>query len=459
MRRIVALVMAIWLLLSLVSCASSLAVSETAQDTTQKGEKTEEKTEETEAEKGPIILPEGFSVGFARKVINPESGTGLGGFANGYSRLSTVVQDDLMLTCTAFSDGEQVFLFYCYDISYVTNTLVDSVTARLEGLFDGITIPPENVMINTTHTHAAPALSDSNTPGIGIYLKKLYPAFYQVAEDALRDLSPATAEMGVTHTKNLNYVRRYVTPDGKTYLGNWPDFMDSTEGRHETEPDNTMQLLRFRREAGKDVVLCNWQCHPCSPGIGTANGTKVSSDWIGPMRKQVEKTEDVHFAFFQGAAGNLASNTRIQGEQDNKDYVAKGRKLAEAVSGGLGNMKQVETGRLAAKRIEYPLTRRPDKGGTTDTFYLSAFSLGEIAFATAPYEMHDTNGVQVKEDSPFEMTFLCAYTSGMFSYIPASFAFEMGGYEVEKCYYEKGTGEILANRLITLLEEIDASQK
>jgi hypothetical protein len=263
--------------------------------------------------------------------------------------------------------------------------------------------------------------------------------------------------MGVTHTESLNYVRRYVTLDGKTYLGNWPDFMDSTEGRHETEPDNTMQLLRFQREAGKDVVLCNWQCHPCSPGIGTANGTKVSSDWIGPMRKQVEKTEDVHFAFFQGAAGNLASNTRINGEQDNQNYVDKGRKLAEAVSRGLGNMKDAKTGKLAAKRIEYPLTRRPDKGGTTDTFYLSAFSLGEIAFATAPYEMHDTNGVQVKENSPFEMTFMCAYTDGMFSYIPASFAFEMGGYEVEKCYYEKGTGEVLANRLITLLEEIDAS--
>ena len=57
-----------------------------------------------------ISLPQGFSAGYARAVVNPMEGTGLSGWGNETVRVSTEILDDICVTCTALSDGEKVFL-------------------------------------------------------------------------------------------------------------------------------------------------------------------------------------------------------------------------------------------------------------------------------------------------------------------------------------------------------------
>ena len=81
-------------------------------------------------------------------------------------------------------------------------------------------------------------------------------------------------------------------------------------------------------------------------------------------------------------------------------------------------------------------------------------SIGEIAFATTPYEMHDTNGMQVKEGSPFQMTFMCAYTNGQYNYVAADHAYILGGYEVNGGRFVRGTGEAVVARLDAMLDEL-----
>ena len=70
MKKTIALLLALITLLSLGSCSSSLATEETVEKETLTAETAETK----EAEKdSPITLPEGFSVGYARKDITPIS--------------------------------------------------------------------------------------------------------------------------------------------------------------------------------------------------------------------------------------------------------------------------------------------------------------------------------------------------------------------------------------------------
>ena len=71
--------------------------------------------------------------------------------------------------------------------------------------------------------------------------------------------------------------------------------------------------------------------------------------------------------------------------------------------------------------------------------------------------MFDTNGMEVKQASPFKMTFMCAYTNGGNGYIPSSYAFSRGGYEVDTTRYVQGTGEALANELIRLLNTLHSA--
>lgn len=453
MKRFCLILLVLSMLLSTCACSSSLAAPQTAQEKT---EETKTEKEEKAEDLGPVVLPEGFSVGYAKRAANPQAGVGMGGYSSVGSRLSEVNLDDIMVTCTALSDGKNVFLIFCSDTLHISEDIVDAVTKRLEKRYEGIVIPPENIFLNATHTHSAPAVHLADAPGIGQYMKVYYPALYGAADGAMHSLSPATAEYSSVNTQGLNYVRRYVSLDGKTYIGgsNLMGNQDPALVRHETEPDTQMQLLRFRRQEGKDVVLCNWQCHPCSPKIGSESSIYISADWCGQMRKHVEKNLGVEFAYLQGAGGNLVSSTKIRGEKTNSDYMQKGRELAEMAEGALEHTRLLNTGSFRAHRESVSYTRKEKNSSDDNTMYLSVLTIGDVAFATAPCEFHDTLGVQVKSESPFPVTLMCAYTSGSHGYIPASFAFEMGGYEVESTRYERGTGEKMAEDLLTMLREI-----
>ena len=82
---------------------------------------------------------------------------------------------------------------------------------------------------------------------------------------------------------------------------------------------------------------------------------------------------------------------------------------------------------------------------------LYAFTIGDIGFVSAPYEMFDTNGVQIRQASPCKMTFVCAYTNGHMGYCPSEEAFPHGAYEVEVSPFSKGDGEEFAGELVRLL--------
>ena len=92
-------------------------------------------------------------------------------------------------------------------------------------------------------------------------------------------------------------------------------------------------------------------------------------------------------------------------------------------------------------------------GTTTIPMPFTAVSIGDIAFTAAPYEMFDTNGVEIRNASPFEMTFTCSYTNGHMGYIPSAQAYPHGAYEVFVCKYRPGSGEEFAAEIVRLLNQ------
>ncbi len=447
MKKLIAAVLVLSLLLSLVSCSSSLAVTEEPDVTL-----TEEATAvKEETEEAPITLPQGFSAGFAQKVVNPKNGVGLGGHSTHETRLSKMIMDDLKLSAVAISDGEQIFLFFTLDVLAVSEKILNTVTGRISNRFEGLSIPAENVMINASHSHSAPAIY-AQCPGITGYLKTLYAAFDEVTEKALRDLSPSTLLAGEAHTENLNWVRRYISKKDGSFLGNWPSpEMSAEEAYHETDPDTQLQVLCFDRGEKKDIVLVNWQCHPTT--VGSATGGEVSADWVGAMRDAVEENEEVHCIYFQGASGNLVPDSGIIGEKDNStNHILHGKDISLVVSQALNNAKPVETGAFYANRIRFEATRK--NGEEKNQFFMSVFSVGDVAFATVPCEFFDTLGMYVKDNSPFKTTFMCAYTNGTNSYVPTSAAMDNGGYEPKQMRFVKGTGEEMAQKLVDMLNSI-----
>ncbi len=452
MKKTITLVLCLSFLLSLASCSSSLESTETHATTEEtQNEKTETKQETIDD--SPIIYPHGFSVGYARETVNPGNGTGLGGYGTQNDRLSNKITNDLKLTCTALCDSKSAVLIFSTDLLSIPSSVVSKCSSLIMKAYG---IPAENIIFNATHTHAGPAIANSNAPGIAKYSKLYYEAAQKIAGEALRDLEEATILTGKGKTDKLNFVRRYVSKIDGSYLGkNLPDGQDPNKVMHETQSDEEMQIIQFDRKTKKDVILCNWQCHPTSAG-GASNGS-VSADWVGALRDKVEKEKDVLFSYHQGGAGNVTAGSHIKGNPS-YGYIEHGEKIADTAMAIMASLSPVSSGTIQAAEIPFTaeykeeITSGAKKSSYPNKFHLNVIAIGDIAFAAMPGEPHDTLGMTVKQESPFQMTFFCGYSEGAIGYIPAEFAFKNGGYEVESTNFAKGTGESIISELIKQLK-------
>ena len=121
----------------------------------------------------------------------------------------------------------------------------------------------------------------------------------------------------------------------------------------------------------------------------------------------------------------------------------------------LDNLKTKESERLysgydAVKVISL-------NGVSNDKMYenveLDAISIGNLSLATAPFELFDNNGKNIKSNSSSLMTFILGYTNGYHGYLPSSSAYDYGCYEVDNSYFKKGSAESVQNKLVAMIKE------
>ena len=418
MKRILSVALAFILVLGLCAC----------------GGKTEQKAE-----------PKTFRVGFSRVNITPSSVNGLA--MEGYKdQICEGIFSYIMATCVAITDEQNnTLLLYTVD---KCESERETIAAVRERLTKSTGIPGDNITLCATHTHTS--IKTSLTPD---YIDQLVAA----GEEALKDRAPATIQAGSYDVPNMNFVRHYIMNDG-TYKGD--NFGTSKSGykSHTTDADPNMRLIRFVREGNKkDVLMVNWQVHPRVASSGdTAEGrltrNQVSSDFIGFARDHVEANEDVLMAYYTGASGNLNANSNLASERNLAPLKPDlyGKQFGDHVIAALENLQPVQTGSIGSKKA--PLAA----GG----FYLHAYTVGSLGFATVPAEIFDTTGMQIRQGSPCDITFVLSCANGRNTYIPPTEVFDYAStgiipYEVSICRYPQGTAETLAQDLVNMLKELN----
>jgi hypothetical protein len=313
-------------------------------------------------------------------------------------------------------------------------------------------IPTTQIWMATTHNHSAPAISvdDSSIVEYGKYLRQ---QIVKSADDALADRKPAKMHITDTNPEKLNFVRHYLMKNGSYAGDNFGDQSFSNCVAHATEVDDQMQLIKFTREGAKDVVLMNWQGHPTGHGED-ANRFQVLS-CVTTITNLVEDALDCHMAYVLGASGNVNSTTRIKAERITKvysDYKEIYGLLAQHAIAAAANFREVKTGKIQVLGENCACNFK--QGSATRDIPLSAFAIGDVAFAGAPYEMFCENSMFIKENSPFAMTFVSTCTNGYNSYIPSSPTYEYGGYEVNGTDLAQGSGERLADTFVSMLNRL-----
>ncbi len=483
MKRLIALVLAAVTCLSLCACSSGLEAAETVEKAEETKTETKKENDQKTEEKDEIVYPDGFAVGYGRADITPEPGLPI------YNGTGNSTHDPLLFTCTALSDGKNVALLCSLDIKNMTVELSKSFTDRITKEFS---VPADHVILNVTHTHSTPNSSFGTTAALKWKVKMLNQGMVAI-EQALRDLDLVEgAYVGKGYTEGITFVRRYLLANG-TYMTN-PGGGDHPVA-HETEADNEMRVVRIDRKNKKDILMVNYQTH-----YGSATGlykNQYSADFVHTFREEAEKKWDCHFVYHSGASGNLNFQSKLEGEkkyatfveatkegfiptvegclageeqvaigdlrfasnwykapvyQDGEDVIARAKKVDAQEEGSEAYKKALaENGFVSSRQIQGIMTRAA-LGETVDVpFY--AVTFGDIGFVSAPYEMFDTNGVQVREGSPFKMTFVCSYSNGGFGYVPSSIAFPHGGYEVFVSRFCETTGDDFADEMVRLLNE------
>ncbi len=444
MKKALALIMALMMIVLAVGCNdTATSDDQTASTTATEAPSTTTAASTTTPESDPIPEPEEpkFMAGYSRVDITPDFTVSLNS-----SRNSVGVYDHIYATCVATSYKDVTALFITVDVRNITNEMCEKTMEIIE---EETGIPSENVIISATHNHSSPDTGLTSRADIKKWFTLYYSTIPTMLKDALADLAPAEMQIGRTETEGMNFVRRYLMEDG-TYNG----IAGTNNGKkyvaHETEADPEFQVIKFEREEKKDIILTNWQAH-AAHALGMPNNM-ICADFISYIRKDAEEKHDCHFAYYQGACGNINFHSNLGLSKYGNNYIHVGRALIGVLDEALLNAEPVSTNEI--KAIAKTVTVTKKNNGGTDKMPISAISIGDVAFIAAPYEMFDTNGMEIKEASEFDMTFICGYANGRYGYMPSSLAFPHGDYEVQQCKYVQGTGEQIANEHIALLKQL-----
>ena len=134
MKRLLAVFLALVMVLSLCACGSSDQAATGVQGT----------VSGAPGETTAAPAAEGLRVGHGRVDITPESSVPLSGYGNTSMRMSTGFETYLYSTCVAFSDGENTALLFHNDLTYVNESLTESVRKKIHSEYG---IPEENIRV------------------------------------------------------------------------------------------------------------------------------------------------------------------------------------------------------------------------------------------------------------------------------------------------------------------------
>lgn len=442
--------------------------------------------------------------GFGRADITPEQYSMLAGFGTDGNRVCNYIMDRIFATCIAITDAQdQTILLITTDL--LQSEQISVIRYGREAITSATGVPGNRIMIAATHTHSGPSMYTVDDLRQRPYILFLAKQLAKAASDAMADRKPAQLYIGSKQVPNMTFVRHYEANDG-SFAGTLFGTLRSGAKRHLWPADEQLQMIRFAREDARDIVMVNWQSH-CT-FVGHPEEYVLSGDYVSPLRNHFEGLTGCHFAFFQGACGNLIPTSKVPGlsRVDQKDHMGYGRILAEEAADCLQNCLQPAQGGIIGSRlmnyrgqvdhtednlaeearfirVEYwrltdPQERNKlienssfnsvhhacqvdDRSRLPETIEIEidALCAGDIAFATAPYEMFCSNGQFIKNNSPFRQTFVMGYCNGRFAYMPDEAAFAMNWYEVNARRFAKGASEDIVANHVRMLKEIHAETK
>ena len=422
-----------------------------------------------------------FLVGFGRVDITPSQPVLLQGYY--YDRLSTGVHDRLYARTMSVSDGDNRVVLCVVDLVYFAPRKIVDETRRL--ISDICALPPENVILAATHTHTGPDLGREEQ-----YADALPAMFAESVRLAVEDLSPADLDVARGRETTLQFIRRYKMKDGSVVTN--PGIMnpDVVEPIGEVDPD--LHVLMACADGEKRGGLTHFGIH-----CDTVGGAEISADWPCYVQARLMEQFGEDFALLtpMGPAGdinhwNVFKDVSVRGFAETERI---GSKIAQAALDAFKDAQPVRSGpvRSGIRRVDFQVRLPTDdelaqarrvmaqpapegidftmerveakrriraaEKGPVVTLDITAISFGNVGLVTLPVELFSQLGRNIKSRSPFDYTLPVAPANDNIGYVGERHNHQEGGLEMTSSVVVPGTGEMLVDTAVDLLEELHSS--
>ncbi|MBQ8322752.1 MAG: hypothetical protein IJX91_02165 [Clostridia bacterium] len=434
-----------------------------------------------------------LKVGFSRIEINPPLGVNVTGYF--LKRYADGILDDTEINTVAIGKGGKTVILITLDCMEVTT---DFCTSAREAVAKATGVDKDAVFIHALHPHTGMTFAmeaemefESEKEYISLVRRKIADS----AVYAIKDMNPARMGVAVGKAERIGFNRRYLMKDGSVQTNpgvNNPDIVKSIGLL-----DERVNVIRFERECGDNVVLGNYGNHPDVIG-----GCSISADWPGFTRRIFERAvDDAKCVFFNGAQGDInhvnvaPKGGDLNGMFNDFDDVTRGyahsRHMGNVVAAAIMSVYEkvefipadsldfVQKDIMIASNMPKPEDMEqaryidklhnegrdaelPYKGMMLTTvvaeagrmlrlehgpeyfpLHLSAIKIGDVAFIGIPGEPFTGIGLGLKDAEDWKMVCPTCITNGYSGYFPMKDSYDEGGYEARSSIYKAGVAETI----------------
>ena len=432
-------------------------------------------------------------VGYAKANINPPMGMHIPGHGS-VPRPSCGILDDLFVYAIAFSDGENKgILFNCDALGITTSgsRVIQNAVAERCGL------DPNAVYIACTHCHTAMYLGGNPADKTwGAYHGRMISLFTDTAQFAFEDLKPSTMKIARGELHDVGFIRRFKMKDGtlKTNAG----YLNPNIQEYDGIQDPALQLVRFEREGGKEIVLINFSTHP-----DVVNGNLYSPDWPGytvdVMKGALGENSEVVMVNGFGGDSNHCNRFKakptcstlefakrmahkVAGEAlkvyDDATEIPAGKvagfsevaafgknpheKWEEPIAEAIVAQKvltekelpeELQAHKMSLKKAHRIVGNMKHEGGFEVTVF--GLQVGSLCFIGFPGEPFCETGMDIKKGSKMEMTVCSCRTNGSEGYFPTRRAFAGAGYERDYTRFGPDCTESLTAAALRIIDKME----
>ena len=435
-----------------------------------------------------------IKVGLGETIITPPVGAPMAGYNR--ADVSKGVHDDLYARSIAIEDGDGTgAVMMTLGLVNISRSLANDIRTGIE---EQTRISGDNIIISCTHTHSGPEIGGTGKE----YRKLIVDRSVESAVTAWNTRFPGRIGTGSAVCRELGKNDRRmeyggIHPDPEVGIIKIEDARGKLKGvafNYGCHP-STLDLHNFlftedwpyfsikgiKESVGEDVWVAYFQSAQGDTKIGyTAELSAVGADMQGirsfeyaEHKGNMMVDEVVEALPSITTSGNPVIKTAI-GYYDyprRNSYPITAKEAEKQLNAARDKLAEMEKkADLVGKRVldRYKVEvfladltlgcaqwveRNPNPEPYRD-FMHQAIRIGDAVFVTFPCEVFTEIGLKVKEQSPYEKTFVIGLASGQGGYIPTAAEYLEGGYAVAMTHYSPECEQVCIDASLEMIGKV-----